>query len=63
MKHLCEYCGKTFTRKYTRNKHSEKLNGGIVFTYSCVLCNEDFKNRRLYNEHMKKYLNSNEWFA
>ena len=62
MKHLCEYCGKQFTRAYSRNKHSEKFHGGIVFTYNCVLCSEDFKNRRLYNEHMKKHLNSGKWF-
>ena len=63
MKHLCEYCGKQFTRAYSRNKHSEKFHGGIVFTYNCVLCSEDFKNRRLYNEHMKKHINSNKWFT
>ena len=61
MSHLCEYCGKSFTRRHNLSKHSEAKHGGILFLYNCVLCRKNFANRHKYNSHMNKHLERKNW--
>ena len=62
MSHLCEYCGKTFTRRHNLLRHSERQHGGIQFLYSCTLCKKNFSTRHIYYSHMSKHLkNDKNW--
>ena len=62
MSYLCEYCGKTFTRRHNLLKHSERQHGGLHFQYDCTLCRKSFPTRHIYNSHMSKHLkNDKNW--
>ena len=61
MSYLCEYCGKTFTRRHNLLRHSERQHGGLQFQYSCTLCKKSFSNRHIYNSHMSKHLKNKNW--
>ena len=61
MSHLCEYCGKSFTRRANLFRHSERQHGGIQFQYNCILCKKNFSNRHIYNSHITKHLKKKNW--
>ena len=61
MSHLCEYCGKTFTRRHNLLRHSERQHGGIQFLYNCTLCKKSFSSRVIYNSHISQHLKSKNW--
>ena len=61
MVHLCEFCGKSFTRKNNLLRHSERLHGGIQFKYNCTICKRNFSKRESYNSHMSAHFENKHW--
>ena len=61
MSHLCEYCGRNFTRRYNLNRHSEKHHGGTPWKHHCTVCKRHFSDRDSYNSHISQHLKSKRW--
>ena len=60
MSHLCEYCGKTFTRRHNLLRHSERQHKGVQILWrNCTFCKKSFSTRDIYNSHIKKHLKNN----
>lgn len=55
---LCEFCGKSFTRKNNLKKHSDTKHGGEILEYNCIICKKKIGDRKTYNFHIAKHLNS-----
>ena len=55
---LCEFCGKSFTRKNNLKKHSDTKHGGEILEYNCIICKKKIGDRQTYNFHIAKHLNS-----
>ena len=51
VKHICEYCGHQYARKYNLQKHVERFHQSAVSIF-CRFCSSPFSDLDQWNEHM-----------
>ena len=51
MAHVCEVCGKDYSKKSNLNRHVMSVHEDK--RYQCSVCNKQFKRRYILSKHMK----------
>ncbi|XP_072048333.1 uncharacterized protein [Amphiura filiformis] len=51
-RHLCEHCGKNFTRKLSVSRHIKNVHSGSQKQYKCHVCDKVYKDYSNFQQHV-----------